>query len=96
MEYLPLLITLLPFFTAWLDTRRLTGDIPQKVIDNVAKSIEIREKDIEYLMKRSGDDEIYKNHLLEYINYLWAWIKKHKPQRIKAPKVLEAFIQRNR
>lgn len=102
MEYLPILLTLLPFFSAWLDSRKLTGDIPQKVIDNVAKSIEIREKDIEYLTKKSIDDEETKiklheenNRLNQYIDYLLQWIKKHKPKRAKAPDVLETFLQQS-
>lgn len=96
MEYLPLLLTLLPFFSAWLDSRRLTGDIPQKVIENVSKSIDLREKDIAYLKQIKEQDEVYKNHLLDYIDYLWAWIRKNKPKRVKAPKALEFFGLRNK
>ncbi len=96
MEYLPLLVTLVPFFSAWLDSRRLRADIPEKAIDNVSKSIELMKNDNDYLREKDKQNEDYKKHLLEYIQYLWVWIKKHKPKRVKYPKVLESFVMRSK
>ena len=95
-DYALLLATLIPIFTAWLDSRRMQADVPQKIIESVSKAVELREKifqeDFSALSTKYNDIESRLSHVLEYVEYLWGWITTHKFKNVKLPKTFDMFL----
>lgn len=83
----------IPFLAALTDRKKVHSDITTQIVENVQKSILLREADIAYLEKNLAKCYIEKKHLQSYINFLWDWILQNA-KTPKRPKTFEKFVLR--
>jgi hypothetical protein len=89
---LAILALLSSFYVAYSARKKVDADIHGLAIEAATKSMALREKDV-VALERDIDALIAKNeHLRDYIDYLWRWIKSTKTRSVR-PKALEEFAE---